>query len=143
MTWEQPGKDTKWHNITIFTSVYLALEASTMIWSYSSRYGNSCPSFSEAINVDCSGVDMDVITWVIIVITYINTVGLFLFSTIGSTSGWLLVWILLSTGGHMASGISVTNFATRPVCGVLCRAGGSARCMDFCAIPTCMLVLGF
>ena len=46
----------------------------------------------------------------IIVIAYINSVGLLLFSTIVSRSGWLLVWILLSTGGALASGIPVTNF---------------------------------
>ena len=86
---------------------------------------------------------MDFSTLGIAVIAYINSVGLPLFSTIVSTSGWLLVWILLSTGGALASGIPVTNFATRSASGVLGKAGGSARCMGFSAIPTCMLVLGF
>ena len=86
---------------------------------------------------------MDFITLSIIVIAYINSIGLLLFSTIVSTSGWLLVWIFLSTRCALACGIPVTNFATKLACGVLGRTGGSARCMGFCAIPTCMLVLGF
>ena len=114
-----------------------------MIWAYISRHGDSCPSFSECINVDCSGVDMNFITLGIIVIAYINSVGLLLFSTIVSQSGWLLVWILLSTRGALAYGTPVTNFATRLACEVLGRTDGSARCMGFCAIPTCILVLGF
>ena len=112
-------------------------------WAYFSRHGDSCPSFSECINVDCSGVDKEFITLGIIVIAYINTVGLLLFSTIVSMSWWLLVWILLSTRGASASGIPVTNFATRLAGGVLGMAGGFVRCMGFCAIPTSMLVLGF
>ena len=124
-------------------SVNFASEASTMIWAYFSRHGDRCQSFSECINVDCSGIDMDFITLGVIVIAYINSVGLLLFSTIVSMSGWLLVWILLSTGGTLLSGIPVTNFAKRSACGVLSRAGGSAGYMGFCAIPTCMLVLGF
>ena len=100
----------KWHNITTCTSVDFALEASMMIWFYFSRHGDSFPSFSECIIVDCSGVDMDFITLGIIVIAYVNTVGLLLFSTTRSMSGWLLIWILLSTGGALASGIPKTNF---------------------------------
>ena len=111
MTGEQLGKGMKWHNITPCTSVDFALEASTMILVYSSRHGDTCLHFSECINADCSGVDMDFMTLGIIVIAYINTVGLLLFSTIGSSSGWLLVWILLSTGGALASGIPMTSFA--------------------------------
>ena len=143
MAGEQLGKDMKWHNITACTSVNFALQASTLIWPYFRRHGDSCPSFNECINIDCSGGDMDIITPGIIVIAYINIVGLLLFSNIGSTSWWLLVWILQSTGGASASGIPVTNFATRSACGVLGRAGGSARYMRFCTIPTCMLALGF
>ena len=58
MSGEQLGKDMKWHNITICSSVDFASEASTLIWSYFSRYGDSCPSFSESIDVDCSDVDV-------------------------------------------------------------------------------------
>ena len=143
MTGEQLGKDAKWHNITAYTSVLFASEASMMIWAYFSRHGDSCPSFSECINVDCHGVDMDLITLRIIVIAYINTVDLLLISTIGSLSGWLLVSVFLSSGGALASGVPVTNFATRSACGVLGKAVGSAGYMRFCAIPACMLVLGF
>ena len=114
-----------------------------MIWTYFSRHHDSCLNFSECINVDCRGITMDFITFGIIVIAYINSVGLLLFSAIVSMSGWLLVCILLSTGGALASGIPMTIFAKRLACGVLGRAGGSARCIGFCAIPTCMLVLGF
>ena len=85
---------------------------------------------------------MDFITLGIIVIAYIITVGLILFSTIWSISRWLLVWVFLSTGGALASAIWMTSFATWLACGVLGMAGGSARWMGFCAIPTCMLVLG-
>ena len=116
MTAEQLGKDAKWPNITTCTSVNIAWEASMLIWAYFSRHGDSCPSFSECINVYCSGVDMDFITLGIIVIAYINSVGLLLFSTIVSMSAWLLVWILLSTGGALAPGIPMPNFATRPAC---------------------------
>ena len=136
-TREQLGKDMNWHNITTCASITFALEATTIVKS------DNCPSFSECINVYCSGVDMDFITLRVIVIAYINSVGLLLLSTIVSMSGWLLVWILLSTRGASASGIPVTNSATKLACGVLGRAGGSSRCMGFCAIPTCMLVLGF
>ena len=79
----------------------------------------------------------------IIVIAYINSVGLLLFSTMVSTSGWLLVWILLSTRGTLASVIPVTNFATRLAYGVLGRAGGSSRCMGFCAMHVGSGVLMF
>ena len=142
MSGEQLGKDGKWHNITACTSVDFASETSTMIQSYFSRHGDSCPSFGECINVGCSGVDTDFIALGIIVTAYINIVGLLLFSTIGSMSGWLLVWILLSSGGAMASGIPVISFATWSACGVPGRAEGSARCMGFCVISACMLILG-
>ena len=85
--------------------------------------------------VNIYGDDMDFITSWVIVITYINSVGLLLFSTFGPHLGSFLF------GGALASGISVTNFTTWPACGVLGRAGGSARCMGFCAIPSCILVL--
>ena len=55
---EQLGKDVKWHNVTTCTSVDFASEASTVIWAYFSRHGDSCPSFGECINVDCSDVDV-------------------------------------------------------------------------------------
>ena len=74
--------------------------------------------------------------------SYINSVGLLLFSTFSSTFWWLLIWILLSTGGASASDIPVTNSATWLTCGVLGRAGGSAWCMEHSAIPTWMLLLG-
>ena len=66
MSGEQFGKDRKWPNITICTSINSAPEASTLIWSYFSRHGDSCPSFSEYINVDCSYVDVFLVTrgWV-------------------------------------------------------------------------------
>ena len=43
---------------------------------------------------------------------YINSVDLFLFSTFGSTPGWLFASILLYTGAALASDIPVTNSAT-------------------------------
>ena len=110
--------------LPLATMLTVCWRASTMIWSYFSRHSDSCPSFSECINVDCSGVDMDFITLGIIVIACFNTVGLLLFSTIGSMSGWLLVWFLLSTGGASASGIPMTSFATCLACGVLGRCMG-------------------
>ena len=63
---EQFGKDMKWHNITTCSSVDFASEASMLIWSYVSRHGDSCPSFSKCINVDCSDVDVFWVTggWV-------------------------------------------------------------------------------
>ena len=63
---KQFGKDLKWHNITTCTSVDVASEASTMTWCYVSRYGDSCPSFDECINADCSDVDVFWVTrgWV-------------------------------------------------------------------------------
>ena len=59
---EQFGKDMKWHNITACTGIDLASEASTLIWAYFSRHGDSCLSFSECTNVDCSDID---VFWVI------------------------------------------------------------------------------
>ena len=109
MTGEQLGKDMKWHNITTCSSANFASEASTMIWAYFSRHGDSCASFSECINVDCSSVDTDFIAFGITIIAYINSVGLLLFSTIVSMAGWFLVWILLTTDGALASGITLTN----------------------------------
>ena len=50
-----------------------------MIWAYFSRHGDSCTIFSECINVNCSGVDTNLITLRITVIAYINTVGLLFF----------------------------------------------------------------
>ena len=58
-----------------------------MILAYFSRHGDSCPSFSECINVDCRGDDTDFITLGIIVVVYIGSVGLLLFSNTVSTSG--------------------------------------------------------
>ena len=58
------------------------------------------------------GDDMDVITLWVIVIAYINSVGLFLFPTLQSISGWLLDCILLSAGGALAPGFPVTNYPT-------------------------------
>ena len=46
------------HDITTCSSVNFASEASTLIWSCFSRHGDSCPSFSECINGDCSDVDV-------------------------------------------------------------------------------------
>ena len=57
------------------------------------------------------GDDMDLITLWVVVIPYINSVGLLCFPPLGSTPGWLLIWILLSTGGAFASDIHVTNSA--------------------------------
>ena len=54
---EQFDNDVKWHNISTCFSVDFASEASTMIWAYFSRHGNSCLSVGECINVDCSDVD--------------------------------------------------------------------------------------
>ena len=85
---------------------------------------------------------MDFTALWIIVISYIDSVGLLLFSTFGPTSGWLLVWILLFTGSALAPDIPVAYSANWSAFGVLGRAGGSARYMGFCAIPTRMLVLG-
>ena len=65
-----------------------------------------------------------------------------MFSTFGPMSGWLPVWILLFTRGASASDIPVAYSATWLACGVLGRTGGSARCIGFCTIPTCILVLG-
>ena len=55
---EQLGKDIMCHNITTCSSVDLASEASSLIWSYFCRHGDSCPSVSKCINVDCSDVDV-------------------------------------------------------------------------------------
>ena len=57
------------------------------------------------------GDDMDLVTLWLIVISYINNVGLLLFPPFGSMSGWLLVWIFLSTGGTLASDIPVAYSA--------------------------------
>ena len=54
-----------------------------LIWSYLSRDGDSCPSFNEYINVDCSDVD---VFWV--------------------TRGWgghADKWVLLLLSGHFGS----------------------------------------
>ena len=82
-------------------------------------------------------------SWVI-VIPYLNSGGLLLFSILWPMFGWPLVWILLFARSALVSDIPVAYSATWLVCGVFGRAGGSARCMGmgFCAIPTCMLVLG-
>ena len=85
--------------------------------------------------VNIYGDNTDFIALGVIVITYINSVGLLLFFNFGPTSRWLLVWILLSTGGALASHVPLANFATLSPCRVLGRAGGSARCMGLSAIP--------
>ena len=59
---DQFGKDTKWHNTTTCSSVDFASEASMLIWSYSSRYGDSCLHFSECINVDYSDIEVFLVT---------------------------------------------------------------------------------
>ena len=51
--------------------------------------------------------NIDFIALGVIIITCINSVGLLLFSTFGSTSGWLLVWTLQSPEGASASDIPV------------------------------------
>ena len=92
--------------------------------------------------VNIYGDDTDFITLWVIVIPYINSVSLLSFSTLGPTSGWLLVWILLFTRSALTCDVPVAYSATRSASGVLGRAGGSVRCMGFCAIPTCLVVLG-
>ena len=57
---EQFGKDAKWHNIITCSSVNFASEASTLIWSYFSRHGDSCQtsvsaSVLMAVMLMCSG----------------------------------------------------------------------------------------
>ena len=61
--------------------------------------------------VNIIGDDRDFIALGVIVVAYINSVGLLLFSTFGSTSGWLLIWILLFIGFASASDIPVINSA--------------------------------
>ena len=62
--------------------------------------------------VNIYGDDMDFIALWVAVIPYINSVGLLLFSTLGPTSWWLLVWILLFTGSALASDVPVAYSAT-------------------------------
>ena len=100
MSGEQFGKNKKWHNITICTSIDFAPEASMLIWSYFSRHGDSHPSFGKCINVDCSDVD---VFWV--------------------TRGWLghvdrgtivAEWAFWTTGGHTALGLAWSSLGFWP-----------------------------
>ena len=96
MTEEQLGKDMQ-SGITLPPAPVLifASEASTMIWAYFSRHGDSCPSFIECINVDCSGVDMDFITlWYQSHCLHQQCGSAFVFHHCVHMSGWLLARIL-------------------------------------------------
>ena len=84
------------------------------------------------------GDDTDFITLWVVVILHINSVGLLLFPPLGPCLGGFLFGSFCLPEVLCPSGL----FCHMIGMWSLDRVGGSPRCMGFCAIPTCMLVLG-
>ena len=121
MSGEQLGKCLQWHDITTCTSVNLALQGSTLMWSNPRRHLHCCKYFSYSIYLNIRNVysvwvtvrwclqdscHTHLITVVVISSNFTNFLGFSPFPLVGMSL------VLCSFMTALALGLPVSQFST-------------------------------